>query len=171
MLFPVSIPSFSLLDTRVIFPFLLPYYLALRNIYIRWFSENLYAQIHSPSFWQTHTCARTCKRSIRGSPTRPYQKGSWQVIGFMHEKYNSLTLCLLIDYYNVFVLCWFFSKSTFSKNTFRNIIRVSISLDPDVTWHFVGPDLGSNCLQRLSVDDTTVRTRFPWTSVFFFKIS
>ena len=26
-------------------------------------------------------------------------------------------------------------------------------LDPDQDQHFVGPDLGLNCLQRLSIDD------------------
>ena len=36
------------------------------------------------------------------------------------------------------------------KNSFRNTIRVSYSLDPDQARHFVGPDLGPNCLQRLS---------------------
>ena len=45
-----------------------------------------------------------------------------------------------------------FSKSTFLKNSFRNSIRVSNSLDPDQTCHFVGPDLAPNCLQRLSAD-------------------
>ena len=29
------------------------------------------------------------------------------------------------------------------------------SLDPDQARHFVGPDLGPNCLQRLSADDTS----------------
>ena len=29
---------------------------------------------------------------------------------------------------------------------------MSNSLDPDQTQHFVMPDLGSNCLQRLSAD-------------------
>ena len=52
-----------------------------------------------------------------------------------------------------FVDCRFFSKSTFSKNSFTNTIRVSNSLDPDLARHFVGPDLGPNCLQRLSADD------------------
>ena len=28
-------------------------------------------------------------------------------------------------------------------------------LDPDQARHFVGPDLGQNCLQRLSADDTS----------------
>ena len=45
----------------------------------------------------------------------------------------------------------FFSKLIFSKNYFRNIIRVLVSncLDPDQDRHSVGPDLGPNCLQRL----------------------
>ena len=35
---------------------------------------------------------------------------------------------------------------------FFNTIRVSKRLDPDQARHFVGPDLGPNCLQRLSAD-------------------
>ena len=31
---------------------------------------------------------------------------------------------------------------------------MSNSLDLDQACHFVGPDLGPNCLQRLSADDT-----------------
>ena len=30
---------------------------------------------------------------------------------------------------------------------------MSNSLDPDQDQHFVGPDCGPNCLQRLSADD------------------
>ena len=33
---------------------------------------------------------------------------------------------------------------------FFNTIQVSKSLDPDQARRFVGPDLGPNCLQRLS---------------------
>ena len=40
-----------------------------------------------------------------------------------------------------------FFKSTFLKISFRNIIRVSNSLDPDQDRPFVSPDLGLNCLQ------------------------
>ena len=47
----------------------------------------------------------------------------------------------------------FFSKLTFSKISYRNIIRVSNSLDPDQDRQCVSPDLGPNCLQRLSADD------------------
>ena len=50
----------------------------------------------------------------------------------------------------------FFSKLTFSKNSFRNTIRVSNSLDPDQDLHSVGPDLGPNCLQRLLADDKSM---------------
>ena len=46
----------------------------------------------------------------------------------------------------------FFQNQFFSKNS--NTIKVSNSLDPDQARHFVGPDLGPNCLQRLSEDDT-----------------
>ena len=48
-----------------------------------------------------------------------------------------------------------FSESTISKNSFRNTIAESNSLDPDQARHFVGPDLGPNCLQKLSADDTS----------------
>ena len=36
------------------------------------------------------------------------------------------------------------------KNSLRNTIRVSNNLDPDQARYYVGSDLGSNCLQRLS---------------------
>ena len=49
-----------------------------------------------------------------------------------------------------------FFKITFFRKSFRNTIRVSNSLNPDQAQHFVGPDLGPNCLQRLSADDTNV---------------
>ena len=47
----------------------------------------------------------------------------------------------------------FFSKLTYSKNSFR----MSDSFDPDQDQCLVGPDLGPNCLQKLSV--TTSRER------------
>ena len=45
------------------------------------------------------------------------------------------------------------NASTVWKNSCRNIIRVSNSLDPDQARQNVGHDLGPNCLQRLSADD------------------
>ena len=47
----------------------------------------------------------------------------------------------------------FFSKLTYSKNYFINIISMSNSLNPEQDQHSVGPDLGPNCLQRLSAED------------------
>ena len=50
----------------------------------------------------------------------------------------------------------FFSKSTFSKKKhFRNTIKVSNGFNPDQARFFVGPDLGPDCLQRISADDTS----------------
>ena len=47
----------------------------------------------------------------------------------------------------------------FSEKNFRNTIRVSNSLDPDQDQHSVGPDLGPNCLQRLSADDKVAASK------------
>ena len=49
--------------------------------------------------------------------------------------------------------CLFF-KFTFSNSSLRNTIRVSNSLDQDQARCFVGPELGPNCLQRYSADDS-----------------
>ena len=46
----------------------------------------------------------------------------------------------------------FFSKLIFTKISFRNIVRVLYSFDPDQTPHSVDPDLGRNCLKMLSAD-------------------
>ena len=55
----------------------------------------------------------------------------------------------------------FFTKSIFSKNSFRSTIslRVSNCLDLDQARHFVRPYLSQNCLQRLSADETTVTVK------------
>ena len=58
---------------------------------------------------------------------------------------SDFNLCLLGNFFMLFL-----SKSTFSKNSFRNTITVSNNLVPDQARHIVGPDLGQNCLQRLS---------------------
>ena len=65
-----------------------------------------------------------------------------------------LTLCLLGNVSCFCRLLIFFPKLTFLKNSFRNTIIVSNSLDRDQARCFVGPGLGPNCLQLLSADDT-----------------
>ena len=54
----------------------------------------------------------------------------------------------------------------FSKNSFRNTIRLSNSLDPDQAQQNGGPDLGPNCLQMLSVDDTSRKRVNSFSAVF-----
>ena len=46
----------------------------------------------------------------------------------------------------------FFKMNFSKKNSFRNTIRVLNSLDSHQARRNVGPDLGPNCLQRLSAD-------------------
>ena len=45
----------------------------------------------------------------------------------------------------------FFKINFFEKKSFRNTIIVSNILDPDQDRHSVGPNLGPNCLQMLSI--------------------
>ena len=74
-------------------------------------------------------------------------------------KHNLLLSYKFIDsfaywvFHHVFVV--FLKISFFPKKYFRNITRVSNSLDPDHARCFVSPDLGPNCLQRLSADDSS----------------
>ena len=55
-----------------------------------------------------------------------------------------------------------FYKFTFSKESFRNTIRVSSCLDHDQDRRSVGLDLGPNCLQMLTADDKSrwINTNF-----------
>ena len=62
-------------------------------------------------------------------------------------------LCMLGNF-SCFCCCLLsFSKSTFSKNSFRNTLTVSNGLDPDQDQHSVEHDLEPNCLQKLSAED------------------
>ena len=54
---------------------------------------------------------------------------------FLHTYYN------IVPYFTLWIVDFF------------NTISVSNRLDPDQARHFVGPDLGPNCLQRLSADN------------------
>ena len=50
-----------------------------------------------------------------------------------------------------------FENYLFEKSYFRNTIRVLNDSDPDQDRHYVSPDLGPNCLQRLSADNKSQR--------------
>ena len=64
-------------------------------------------------------------------------------------------------------------KKLFEKKYFRNTTRVSKSLDPDQARRFIGPDLGPDCLQKLSADDTSRQksafSHFNGRRIFFRK--
>ena len=51
------------------------------------------------------------------------------------------------------VVCFFFQNQLFWKNSFR-IPSGAKKFGPDQARKNAGPDLGPNCLQRLSADDT-----------------
>ena len=57
----------------------------------------------------------------------------------------------------IFFPCMLFSKLIFSIISLRKTIRVSNSLNLDQARHFVVPDLGPNCLQKSSADDTKAK--------------
>ena len=86
----------------------------------------------------------------------------------LYSKYLPLTLSMLGNFACFFLVCgfFFFFKSTFSKKSFRNTIRVSNSLDPDQARRYVELDLGPNCLQRSSADNKQNCSRLK--SFFFF---
>ena len=63
------------------------------------------------------------------------------------------TFCMLDNFSYFCCHMWTFSKITFSKNSFRNIIRVSNGLYKDQDGHYVCPDLDPSCLQRLSAGE------------------
>ena len=59
----------------------------------------------------------------------------------------------------LFCRLWIFCLINFLKKSFRNTIRVSNNLDTDQARHFVGPDLGPNCLKKGYQQTTKVATR------------
>ena len=55
----------------------------------------------------------------------------------------------------MFLSCADFFKSTFSKNSFQEYHKRVKQVGSRSGPTFVGPDLGPNCLQMLSADDTS----------------
>ena len=60
-----------------------------------------------------------------------------------------------------FLLCrlLIFFKINFFKTFFQKYHQIVKHLDPEQAGHVVRPDLGPNCLQRLSADDTGSRVK------------
>ena len=64
-----------------------------------------------------------------------------------------IAYCMLCNF-SCFCCCRLtFFKINFFKKNFQEYYEKSNSFDPDQDRHNVGPDLGPNCLQRLSADD------------------
>ena len=62
-----------------------------------------------------------------------------------------------------------FSKLTFLKSSFRNIISVTNSLEPVQTLYYVRPDLGPNCLQKTDDKVATSKEIVIILILFLFK--
>ena len=73
--------------------------------------------------------------------------GPWMIFNSLHAVIFFHDILSSADF--------FFSKLTFSKNYYKNTIKVPNSFDPDRARHLIGSDLDPNCLQRLSADDTS----------------
>ena len=65
----------------------------------------------------------------------------WSAFGFSNIAFIYFHTFIIVAYFTLWMLDFF------------NTIQVSNSLDPDQAWHFVGPDLGPNWLQRSSADN------------------
>ena len=73
--------------------------------------------------------------------------------GLMIIHLNPCLLVLLLNFYDFMSSADFFQNQLFQKNL-SGLPSVSKSLDPNMAQLFVGPNLGPNCLQRLSADGT-----------------
>ena len=84
----------------------------------------------------------------------------------MHSMYFYISayvfsqLRCIIKSFQLFFACWvifiiFFKNQLFQQQKFTMTLRLSNSLYPDQARHFVGPDQGSNCLRRLSANNTS----------------
>ena len=82
-----------------------------------------------------------------------FKKVDFEKIQQMKKKHD--TLCLLGDFCMRFCRLLIFFTIIFKKNSFRNVIRELNSFDPDQARHFVGPNPGPKCLQKLSKNDTS----------------
>ena len=136
----MNVPMCTPIDTRGIFALLWWYILVYRNIYIRWFNENLFRKPHSSSFWHTHARTHAVVK-VRMGP-RPCGIESRQIWGLSMKPactcstfhFNSSALFAYKVICHEFCL-FFFSQSVFGVVVFfsiffGNISRVSSNLDP-----------------------------------------
>ena len=76
-------------------------------------------------------------------------------ISFTFSKYLEVIFCLLSIFLCFFCPLLIFFRINFFEKFFQEYHQSVNSLDPDQVLHFFRPDLGPNCLQKLSADDTS----------------
>ena len=86
-----------------------------------------------PSFTHFLPC-NLCPITSRFEDKQTFYSGnsSIKLLSVMESCLYCLALCMLGNFAGFLVASWFFSKMTFPKNYFRNTIRVSNSLGPEV---------------------------------------
>ena len=155
----MNIPMCTPIDTRGIFALLWWYILAYRNIYIRWFNENLFRIPHSSSLWHIHARTHAIVKVYMGP--RPCPIESRQIYGLSMKPactcstfhFNLLTLFAYEVICHGFVVCWFFFKISFFCCCFFLFFSV-ISVECQAVWIQIMP-IGLNYLQRSSAGDTS----------------
>ena len=114
------------------------------------FQELLATIFHFYSNFDRTFCQQTVEILIRrrfcgvgsGSVLFAYRCPTIRTLGLYGLTLYLLGLFMILSY------AVFFQNELFFRNSFRNTIKVSNSLDPDQARHFVGPDLDPNCLQK-----------------------
>ena len=155
----MNIPMCTPIDTSGIFALLWWCILAYRNIYIRWFNENLFLEPHSSSLWHTHARTHAMVKVYMGP--RPCRIVSRLIKGLSMNSactcstfhFNSSTLFAYDVICHGFVVCWyFFSKSVFLFLFFfssKKISVVSSSLDQDhARWVWSGSKWFAKVISR-----------------------
>ena len=101
----------------------------------------------------------SCPCTMKARPDQPSTEVKGNLI--THSSHILVVIFQLLTLrhlgnFSCFLLSAVFSQNQiFGENSVRITIRVSNSLDPDQAHHFVWPDLGQNCLQKLSADQTS----------------
>ena len=96
--------------------------------------------------------------------------------GFCWKKVNQLLFLFFNslhsgNFFIIFVVCWFFSKSTFRKNSFRNVIRVSniswTQIKPDILSGLIGVQTVCESYQQMTLGDKELTKKLYFSKNYF----
>ena len=109
----------------------------------RLWSDCAYAQAdlrlcwsHIPHCWKSHALAQFSKSAAT----------KLTIVNLISGQMTCLTLCMMAIFHAFVVVCWLFTKLSFSHNQSVKQFWIQIRTH-------VGPVLGPNCLQMLSAAD------------------